>query len=150
MAQLPPDVDPSIDGIYARNATHINLRVSLPNGAYARVGRVLSVSRQQSNNVQVLAELGSQVMVELKKGITQYNFSISKLYVHNDVFDQIADGAVFGMELTDDTASGGGVILDQFSRCAINSISVSYGAGQVTVAEDCQVVTIGSSAGSPD
>lgn len=156
MAAIPPIQNPSIDGLASRNATRVNLAIRLPGGAWARVGRIQQVSEDISNNVQVLTELGSQVAVEMKKGITTYSFSISRFYVRSDVFDQLRNGAIFGLMITDDSGvlpNGGGgssIILEQFAQCAITSISRSFGQGQTTVAQNASVVTIGASAGNPD
>lgn len=139
----------SIDSIQARNATKVNLAFQLPGGNWARVGRVQSMSQDTSNNVQVLMELGSQYAVELKKGITTFSFSIAKFYVHTDVFDQLKLGAVFGMQLTDDSGSSSAV-LEQFSSCAMNTVSRSFAQGQATVAQNASIVVIGPSYGSPD
>lgn len=146
----PPAVGAtSIDSIQARNATKVNLAFQIPGGNWLRVGRVQSMSEDISNNVQVLMELGSQFAVELKKGITTFSFSIAKFYVHTDVFDQLASGTVFGMQITDDSGRAS-VVLEQFQSCAMNSVSRSYQSGQATVAQNASVVVIGQSYGNPD
>jgi hypothetical protein len=155
VAAIPPTQNPSIDSTFSRNATRINVAIKLPGGAWARVGRVQSIQEDIANNVQVLAELGSQVMVELKKGITQFTFSIAKMYVRSDVFDQLRDGAIFGLMISDDSAvvpNGGGrsIVLEQFKSCALTSVSRTFTSGQATVAQNASVVTIGTSHGNPD
>jgi hypothetical protein len=153
---IAPTQNPSIDALFSRNATKVNVAVQLPGGTWARVGRVQSISEDIANNVQVLTELGSQVAVELKKGITTYTFSIAKMYVRTDVFDQLRGGAIFGLMISDDSgiqpdgSGGSSVILEQFSQCSITSISRSFTNGQATVAQNASVVTIGGSMGSPD
>ena len=151
---LPPDQNPSLDSVYSRNATRVNVAIQLPGGNFARVGRVQSISKDSQNNVQVLHEIGSQFAVELKKGISTYTFSIAKMYVRSDVFDALELGAIFALAISDDsgvTPTGGqSVVLDQFNQCSISSVSKQYTAGQATVAQNATIVTIGSSAGSPD
>lgn len=126
--------------ITSRNATRINLVV---NGA--RVGRVQSMSRSANNNIQVLRELGAQVAVELKKGISEYTFSIAKMLIRNDVFVELEQGAIFSLETKDEAVSG--EQLDLFNFCAFNSIDRQYTAGQATVALNTTVVTIGQPVG---
>lgn len=150
MPATPPQQNPSLDSTYSRNATRINLSIALPGGKFARVGRVQSVSQNISNNVQVLAELGSQVMVELKKGISVYTFSIAKMYVISDVFDQLRAGQIFGLELSDNSNPSAAIILEHFKQCALTSVSRTFTQGQATVAQDASVVTIGSSTGNPN
>lgn len=156
MAAIPPTQNPSIDSTFSRNATRVNVAIRLPGGSWARVGRIQSINEDIANNVQVLMELGSQVAVELKKGITTYSFSIAKMYVRSDVFDQLRGGAIFGLMITDDSsvlpngAGGSSIVLEQFQQCAITSVSRSFSSGQATVAQNASVVTIGKSMGSPD
>jgi hypothetical protein len=126
--------------IISRNATRINI---LLNGA--RVGRVQSMSRSGNNNIQVLRELGAQVAVELKKGISEYTFSIAKMLIRNDPFIEMEQGAIFSLESKDEAT--GGEQLDLFNYCAINSIDRQYTAGQATVALNVTVVTIGQPVG---
>lgn len=150
-----PAQPPSTDSIASRNATKINLQIALPGGAFARVGRVQSISEDIANNVQVLLELGSQYAVELKKGVSTFSFSIAKMYVHTDVFDQLRGGAIFSLAVTDDsgvtvTGAGTSSVLEMFNSCAITSISRSFAQGQATIAQNASVVTIGNSAGAPD
>ena len=76
----------STDNIQARNSTKVYIKI---NGA--RVGRVQSLQQSITNNVQVLNELGRAFAVELKKGITQYSFSIAKFYARNDAFEAMPD-----------------------------------------------------------
>src|SRR3954470_6820775 len=90
----------SYDNINARNNTKVYLVID-----GQRVGRVQSFSESIANNVQVLAELGRQYMVELKKGITSYTFSIAKFYCRSDVSDKIKLGSVFSLMIRD-TAPG--------------------------------------------
>lgn len=149
MAAIPPKQNPSIDSTFARNATKVNLAIKVPGGGWARVGRVQSMTEDISNNVQVLMELGSQVAVELKKGITTFTFSIAKFYVRSDVFDQLIGGAIFGMQISDNSGSRA-VVLEQFNQCAMNSVSRSFAQGQATIAQNATVVTIGASQGNPD
>lgn len=163
----------SIDHIVSRNAAQVNLAVKVPGSGWQRVGRVQSFSEDITNNVQVLSEIGSQFMVELKKGITQFSFSIAKFYCHSDLFDELASGMTFGLQIQDfspdatnenintgiNTPSGSGpliwgnttpVILEQFESCAFNTVSRSYNNGQVTVGQNATVVVIGQSYGDPD
>lgn len=157
MAALPPNQNPSIDGVYSRNATKVNLAIQLPGvNNWARVGRIQSVSEDISNNVQVLGELGSQVMVELKKGISTFTFSIAKMYARSDIMDQLIAGAIFGLMITDDSGvspggvGGNSIVLEQFKQCSLNTVSRQFTTGQATVALNSQVVTIGASQGQPD
>lgn len=151
MAAILPTQNPSIDALYTRNATRVNLSIRLPGGTWARIGRVQSMTEDIANNVQVLMEIGSQVAVELKKGISTYTFSIAKFYVRSDVFDQLRDGAIFGLMISDDSDSvAGSIVLEQFQQCSMNSVSRSFNQGQATVAQNASVVTIGNSAGNPN
>lgn len=149
MPAIVPNQNPSIDATYSRNATRVNLAFKLPGGPWARVGRVQSLQEDRTNNVQVLTELGSQVAVELKKGITTFTFSIARFYTRSDVFDQLAGGAIFGLMITDDSSSSS-VVLEQFQQCAITSVSRSFVGTQTTVGQNASVVTIGNSQGNPD
>lgn len=139
--------------ITSRNATRINLRIAKPGGGFERVGRVQSMSRSANNNVQVLRELGAQVAVELKKGISEYTFTIAKMWARTDVFDELEQGAIFGLETVDESGispalgTGAAELLDVFNYCAINSIDRQYTAGQATVAVNATVVTIGQPSG---
>ena len=126
--------------ITSRNATRINV---LLNGA--RIGRVQSMSRSGNNNIQVLRELGAQVAVELKKGISEYTFSIAKMLIRTDPFIELEQGAIFSLETKDEAV--GGEQLDLINYCAINSIDRQYAAGQATVALNASVVTIGQPVG---
>jgi hypothetical protein len=126
--------------ITSRNATRINVVL---NGA--RVGRVQSMGQSAANNMQVLRELGAQVAVELKKGISEYTFSIAKMLIRNDPFIELEQGAIFSLETKDEAV--GGEQLDLFNYCAINSIDRQYTAGQATVALNATVVTIGQPVG---
>jgi hypothetical protein len=145
---LQPKEEPGAGGITSRNATRINLRIN-----NNRVGRVQSMGRSANNNVQVLRELGAQVAVELKKGISEYTFTIAKMWVHNDVIDELEQGAIFELETVDESAqnpitgSGSTEILDLFKYCAINSLDRQYTAGQATVAANVSVVVIGQPQG---
>src|ERR1035437_839222 len=140
MAALPNDGKSSVDSTTSRNATKINLRFLMPGGnSWERVGRVQSLSEDITNNVQALMELGSQYVVELKKGITSFTFSIAKMYVRGDKFDDLVNGAIFGLEIADEgiQLSDGTLspeIIEQFSYCAVTSISRSFQQGQATVA----------------
>lgn len=139
--------------IVSRNATRINLRIAKPGGGYERIGRIQSMSRDANNNVQVLRELGAQVLVELKKGISEYTFTIAKMFVRNDPFEELEQGAIFAIETVDEsgispvTGGGSSSLLDVFNYCAINTIGRSYVAGQATVALNATVVTIGQPQG---
>lgn len=130
----------AVDSIESRNNTHILL---VYNGQ--RVGRVQQFSKEANNNVQVLAELGRDYMVEMLRGIRSYSFRVSKFLVRNDVVDALRNGEVFSIAVQDDTnaASTGVEVLENFSRCAITSISESYTTGQATIVQDAQIVTIG-------
>lgn len=139
----------STDNINARNNTKVFILI---NGS--RVGRVQSFSESIANNVQVLAELGNQYMVELKKGITSYSFSIAKFYCRSDVSDTIKNGQVFSLMIQDtapgDQAQAAAQVLELFQNCMVQSIDRSFTAGQATVAENAQVVTIGKGIDNPE
>jgi hypothetical protein len=149
MTATPPTQNPSVDSTFARNATRVNLAFRLPGGNWARVGRVQSMNEDIANNVQVLMELGSQFAVELKKGITTYTFSIAKFLTRSDVFDQLSGGAIFGLQITDDSGSQS-VVLEQFQQCSMTSVSRAFTNSQATVGQNATVVTIGPSQGNPD
>ncbi len=148
MAIQRPEETPGRGGITSRNATRINLKIN-----NHRVGRVQSMGRSANNNIQVLRELGAQVAVELKKGISEYTFSIAKMWVRNDVIDELEQGAVFELETVDEsginpvTAAGSTEVLDLFKQCAINSLDRQYTAGQATIAANASVVVIGQPQG---
>lgn len=152
MSVLAPAQNPSIDGSYARNNTKVYLVV---NGQ--RVGRIQSVRLDQSNNVQVLDELGRDVAVELKKGITHYSFSVAKFYARNDVFSDIRDGAIFSLAVrdtagvnTDGTGRAGPQVLEFFQSCMVQTVSFDYTAGAVTVGLNANIVTIGRGIALPN
>jgi hypothetical protein len=148
MAIQRPEERAGAGGITSRNATRINLKIN-----NNRVGRVQSMGRSASNNIQVLRELGAQVAVELKKGISEYSFSIAKMWVRNDVIDELEQGAIFELETVDESGinpvSGAGTseVLDLFRQCAINSLDRQYTAGQATIAANASVVVIGQPQG---
>lgn len=128
----------SIDNVTARNNTLIIIQF---NGQ--RVGRVQQFREGITNNVQVLAELGRAYMVEMKKGITAYSFSISKFMCRNDVMDQLKLGAVFSLSIRDEGVGLGAETIEYFPSCMINSMSRDYTIGQASVGESAEVVTIG-------
>lgn len=139
-----PVQDPSVDQFFARNNTKVFILV---NGE--RVGRVQSFREDVSNNVQVLSELGRDIAVELKKGITTYAFTIARFYTRNDVFRALKTGGVFSL-MVNDTAglnsngTGSTEVLEFFDKCMIQSISYDYTNGSATVAQNASVVAIGS------
>lgn len=138
-----PLQDPSVDSLYARNNTKVFLLVD-----GQRVGRVQSFREDISNNVQVLSELGRDIAVELKKGITTYAFTIARFYTRNDVFRDLKTGGVFSLMVRDTAGlnidgTGGAEILEYFSKCMIQSISTDYTNGAATVAQNASVVAIG-------
>lgn len=148
-----PGEPAGLGGISSRNATRINLVLHI-NGERRRIGRVLTLSKSVNNNVQALRELGSQVLVELKKGISEYSFTISKMYTRTDAFDLLAQGAIFELETLDSGLivpgsgnSGNVEVLDLFQNCAVNTFQQSITAGQATVATSVSVVVIGQSTG---
>jgi hypothetical protein len=130
------------DNIQARNSTKVFLKI---NGV--RVGRVQSLRQDITNNVQVLNELGRSFAVELKKGITNYTFSIAKFYARADAFEAIKLGQVFSLAIIDyagvDDGGGSEDTLEYFERCAIQTISRDYTIGAATVGENATVVAIG-------
>ncbi len=130
------------DNIQARNSTKVFLKI---NGV--RVGRVQSLRQDITNNVQVLNELGRSFAVELKKGITNYSFSIAKFYARSDAFEAIKLGQVFSLTIIDyagvDDGGGNEDTLEYFERCAIQTISRDYTVGAATVGENATVVAIG-------
>jgi hypothetical protein len=148
MAIQRPEETPGAGRITSRNATRINLRIN-----NKRVGRVQTLGRSAANNIQVLRELGAQVAVELKKGISEYSFSITKMWVRNDVIDELEQGAIFELETVDESGinpvsgSGTSEVLDLFKYCSINSLDRQYTAGQATIAANVSVVTIGQPQG---
>lgn len=138
------NISPSIDGVTARNNTLIDILID-----GARVGRVQSFREDVSNNVQVLAELGRAYMVELKKGITSYSFTISRFYTRSDVFDSLKKGKVFGLSVADQSVAGNVETLEHFDRCMIQSISSDYTVGQASVGQNATVVVVGQGVGTP-
>lgn len=139
----------------SRNATRINLSIEVTNPSTGkpeqkRVGRILTLSESVNNNMQALRELGAQVLVELKKGITEYSFTIDKMWVRGDYFDELIQGAIFSLETVDEggvnpgnPTAGGSEALEVFKYCAIDSAQKTITAGQATVAFSVRVVTIG-------
>lgn len=136
----------SVDSTTARQNVKVFLRVKKENGTYQRVGRVQSFREDQTNNVQVLDELGSEFAVELAKGITHYTFSIARFYCRADVFDALKLGQTFALEINDQATNE---LLEQFGQCAISAISRDYTVGQAVVAESVTVVAIGSGVQEP-
>lgn len=148
-----PGEPAGLKGVSSRNATRINLVLHIE-GERRRIGRVLTLSKSANNNMQALREIGSQVLVELKKGISEYSFTISKMWTRADAFDLLAQGAIFELETLDSglivpgsNETGNVEVLDLFKYCAVNSYQQTYTAGQATVASSVSVVTIGQSAG---
>lgn len=135
-------LSPSTDTVNARNNTLISLLVD-----GQRVGRVQQFHEDQNNNVQVMAELGRDYMVELQKGITSYSFTIATFYVRSDIMDDLKAGLVFGLSVVDSGA--GGEVLEQFSRCMIGSLSRDWTIGQAAVGQNAQVVVAGKGVGKP-
>lgn len=137
----------SIDNITARNNTLVVLSID-----GSAVGRIQQFRQDQNNNVQVLAELGREYMVEMQKGITSYSFSISKFLVHADVMDSLKNGAVFALTLKDTSTiptAGNSEVLESFARCMITSVSRDYTIGQAAIGVNASVVTIGKGVGAP-
>lgn len=137
----------SIDGIHSRNNTLVVISI---NGS--AVGRVQQFREDQNNNVQVLAELGREYMVEMQKGITSYSFSISKFLTHGDVMDSLKNGQVFSLTVKDTSTiatAGNSEILETFSRCMITSLSRDFTIGQAAIGVNASVVTIGKGQGAP-
>lgn len=139
-----PVVQPSIDGITARNNTLVNLIM-----AGQRIGRVQQFREDINNNVQVLAELGNAYMVQFNKGITSYSFTIARFYCRADVFDELKLGAPFGLSVRDDGIGAGAETLEYFPSCSIASLSRDYTVGQASVGENATVVVIGKGVTSP-
>lgn len=133
----------AIDNIVTRNNTGVTLSI---NGV--RVGRVQQFQESRANNVQVLAELGSQYMVEMKRGIIAFTFSISSFYVRADVMDRLKNGTPFSLtvrDLNNIDVEGTGIaeVLESFPRCMITSVNRTFTNGAAAVGQDAQVVTIG-------
>jgi uncharacterized membrane protein YjfL (UPF0719 family) len=126
----------AIDTLASRNNTAVTITLG-----GQRVGRVQQFRSSQANNVQVIAELGRDYMVEMAKGLTVFSFSISTFYVRNDLFDTIRNGQTFGLVITD--GAGVAEVLDAFDQCMLQSVDRSYAAGAVTVGQDAAVVAIG-------
>lgn len=139
----------AVDGIYSRNSTRIEI---VFNGQ--KVGRVQSMREDITNNVQVLRELGYAYAAEMKKGVTEYRFSIARFYARNDVMDALKGGRVFSLALQDqnlvsDGGSGRPQVLEYFAKCMIDSISRDYTIGQASVGENATVVAIGKGIQTP-
>lgn len=138
-----PVQDPSVDSFNARNNTKVYILVD-----GQRVGRVQSFREDITNNVQVLSELGRDFMVELKKGITAYSFSIARFYTRKDVFRSLKTGGVFSLMVRDtaglnDNGTGAAEILEFFQKCMIQTISYDYTNGAATIGQNASVVAIG-------
>jgi hypothetical protein len=141
--------DQSIDAFSARNSTKIYLVIQPEGQPEQRVGRVQSMDESRTNNFQVLTELGRDVAVELKKGITVFTFTIARFWVRSDIIDTIKGGLPFSLWINDGTnlnanGTGGAEVLEYFQHCALTSLSRSFSNGQVTVAENASVVVAGS------
>ena len=141
---------PSIDGAISRSAVKVYITI---NGV--AVGRVQTITESVNNNVQRLMEFGTQFAVELKKGITTYDFQIARLFTRSDAFEAIKLGQVFGLEIldrsniadfsTDPLVAGGNTeVLEMFTSCALNTWTRTYNSGQATVAENASVMAIGA------
>lgn len=129
-------MNPSTDTLTTRNNTLIVLTM---NGQ--RVGRVQQFSEEINNNVQVLAEIGRDYMVELQRGIVSYTFSMAKFLARADVFDDLKLGKVFGLAVTDTGA--GNEVIEYFPRCMMSSVSLSWAVGQAAVGVNAQVAVVG-------
>lgn len=135
----------SIDQITARNNTGVTI---LFGGK--RVGRIQQMRASQNNNVQVLAELGRQYMVEMKKGITAYSFSVSTFLVRADVMQPLKDGKVFSLTIRDENnidveGTGAAEVIDTFSRCMIASLDRDYTVGQAAIGQSATIQVVGQS-----
>jgi hypothetical protein len=128
----------NLDNLSSRNNTAVTI---LLNGS--RVGRIQQFRVSQANNVQVIAELGRDYMIEMAKGLTVFTFAISTFYTRNDAFEAIRAGNPFGLSISD--ASGGvAEVIDQFNHCMVQSLDRSFSAGAVTIGQDASVVAIGN------
>lgn len=136
-------VNASIDGVTARNNTFVVLQLDGRN-----IGRVQQFREDINNNVQVLAELGREYMVEMQKGITAYSFSISRFYCVADYIDALKLGAVFSLAVRDQT-NPAAEILESFPRCMMTSVSRDYTIGQAAIGENASVVTVGKGVTTP-
>lgn len=126
----------AIDKLASRNNTAVTITLR-----GQRVGRVQQFRSSQANNVQVIAELGRDYMVEMAKGLTVFSFSISTFFVRGDVFEPIRNGEAFGLVITD--SAGVAEVIDSFDQCMLQSLDRSYAAGAVTIGQDASVVAIG-------
>lgn len=134
----------AVDAIQSRNNTFVTIKLD-----GQRVGRIQSFRENQTNNVQVLAELGRDVMAEMLRGIKSYSFSIASFYCHTDAMDRIKNGAVFSLEVRDEAAVGGAEVLEYFARCMVQSLSRDYTVGQAAIGQNAEVVCIGEGIAIP-
>lgn len=133
----------AIDALQLRNNTFVALILD-----GQRVGRVQQFSQSRNNNVQVVAELGRDVMVEMLKGIEQYTFTIASFYCRVDVMDNLKGGDPFSLAIRDEGA-GTTEVVESFASCMITSLTRDYTTGQAAIGQNAQVVTIGRGIGVP-
>ena len=126
----------AIDQLASRNNTAVTITLG-----GQRIGRIQQFRSSQANNVQVIAELGRDYMVEMAKGLTVFSFSISTFFIRNDKFDAIRNGETFGLVMTD--SAGTAEVIDSFDQCMLQSLDRSYADGAVTIGQDASVVAIG-------
>jgi hypothetical protein len=141
--------DPSIDSVYSRNSTRIQMAVTPPDGPEIVVGRIQSMREDITNNVQVLDELGSAYAVELKKGITHFTFTVARFLTRQDAFEALKAGQVFAIRINDISGGPGDASIEYFNHCAITSLSYDYAVGQAVVGLNATIVTAGRGTGFP-
>lgn len=128
----------SLDTLTSRNNTAVTIKFK-----GSTVGRIQQFRSSQSNNVQVIAELGRAFMVEMSAGVRQFSFAVSTFYVRNDAIDALRKGEVFSLVVSDATG-GTAETLTSFDQCMIQSLSRTYAAGAVTIGQDAEIVAIGN------
>lgn len=125
----------AVDDLTARNNTFVSLYIDKE-----PVGRVQQLTEHVDNNVQALAELGRDRMVELQKGITEYSFTVSSFYVKADKMDLLKSGKPFSLRI----AENGSETITQFDKCMLDTLKRSYTIGQAAIGQEATIKVIGA------
>jgi len=130
-------ISTAVGDITARNNTSVELLVD-----GNAVGRIQQFTENVDNNVQVLAELGRDYMVEMQKGVTEYSFTVNSFYVKSDVMDDLKAGVPFTLSITEN----GTETVTHFDKCMLDTLKRSYTVGQAAIGQEATIRVIGTPA----